>query len=127
MPTKCYICNYYDSKRSLYRIPSRNDEYCERASLWLKLLNEKQSNVHSIRICSIHFFKSKLFILHFSRYINHYCYYYLLTYSNSFNTSIFHSYTLIHLDTKSNSYINYTYTYIRPSPLACFLLFLHKQ
>lgn len=66
MPPKCYICEWYDPKKmSLFRIPSRNDEYCERASLWLKLINEKHENVHSIRICSNHFLKSNLFFYFF--------------------------------------------------------------
>lgn len=56
---KCYICNYYDPKKmSLFRIPDRNDEYCERSKLWLKLLEEKPENVHKIRICSAHFLNS---------------------------------------------------------------------
>lgn len=63
MPPKCYICGFYDPKRmSLFRIPSRNDDYCERASLWLKLVNEKPENVDSIRFCSIHFLKSNFYI-----------------------------------------------------------------
>lgn len=44
---------------SLYRIPDRNDEYCERAGLWLKILDESPQNIHKIRICSEHFVKSK--------------------------------------------------------------------
>lgn len=59
MAPKCYICNYYDSKiMSLFRVPNRNDEYSERASMWLKLLDEKKENLHKIRICSEHFLKS---------------------------------------------------------------------
>ena len=56
---KCYICNFYDPRRmSLYRVPDRNDEYCNRSALWLKLLEEKAENVHKIRVCSKHFLKS---------------------------------------------------------------------
>lgn len=59
MGRKCYICNSYDSKRqSLYRIPNRTDENAERSRLWLKLLNEKEENIHKIRICSDHFLTS---------------------------------------------------------------------
>lgn len=62
---KCYICNFYDPKRmSLFRIPDRNDEYCQRSGLWLKLLEEKSENVHKIRICSDHFLKSNLLQIH---------------------------------------------------------------
>lgn len=63
MAPKCYICNIYVKKNvSLYRIPARNDEYSDRCGLWLKLLQEKPENMHNIRICSVHFFNSNLFL-----------------------------------------------------------------
>lgn len=49
MPLKCYICNYFDSKKSYYRIPDRNDEYCDRSGLWIKLLDAKRENIDKIR------------------------------------------------------------------------------
>lgn len=58
MPLKCYICNYFDPKKSYYRIPDRNDEYCDRSGLWIKLLDAKRENIDKIRICSEHFVKS---------------------------------------------------------------------
>lgn len=54
---------YCDPKRSLYRIPDRNDKYSDRSSLWLKLLGEKLENVNKIRICSDHFVTSNLFTI----------------------------------------------------------------
>lgn len=60
MAPKCYICNFCVKKNtSLFRIPDRNDLYSERCGLWLKLLEQKSENMHKIRICSVHFLKSK--------------------------------------------------------------------
>lgn len=61
MAPKCFICGYYDSKKmSLFRIPNRNDEYSDRANVWLKLLDATEENVQKIRICSQHFLNSNL-------------------------------------------------------------------
>ncbi len=60
MVFKCYICNTYDKTKSLFRIPNRNETYEYRWRLWLKLINEKQENMHKIRICSDHFIKSNI-------------------------------------------------------------------
>lgn len=57
----CYICDKSVPKtKSIYRIPDRHDEYCDRANLWLKILEADAGSIDNIRICSDHFLQSNL-------------------------------------------------------------------
>lgn len=61
----CYICNRSAPKtKSIYRIPNRNDKYCGRGELWLKILDADAGCIDNIRICSDHFSKSNYFKVH---------------------------------------------------------------
>ncbi len=58
MAPNCYICKSDGAKpKSIFRIPDRHDEFCERANLWLKILDAKAESLDTIRICSDHFLK----------------------------------------------------------------------
>lgn len=65
MAPNCYICNSNVPKtKSIFRIPDRHDEYCERGNLWLKILDADAGCIDKIRICSEHFLKSNYDIKH---------------------------------------------------------------
>lgn len=60
MSSNCYICRCKIPKtKSIFRIPDRRDEYCERGNLWLKILEAPEELVDRIRICSEHFLNSE--------------------------------------------------------------------
>lgn len=59
MAPSCYICQCYVGKpKSIFRIPGRHDEFCERGKLWLKILDAQEESIDEIRVCSEHFLKS---------------------------------------------------------------------
>lgn len=69
MAPKCYICRSNVPKnRSIFRIPDRNDEFCERSNLWLKILDTEAKNIEEIRICSEHFLESNYDITNMLQY-----------------------------------------------------------
>lgn len=58
MAPKCYICKRKSTKvTSIFRIPDRHDEYCERGNLWVKILDAEEENINEMRVCSEHFLK----------------------------------------------------------------------